>query len=139
MIRQDLTHFAWGVTLEGSTPSTFYRRDEIDTGRDGFPYLTAFVEWRSDPRTALSLTLDNTAGLPARRERTFFSPDPRTPDPALFEYRERNTHIVPLLTFNKDAGVSGRATPIARRRPDPPCGSVPSAAPAHAPACCSPA
>lgn len=103
-IRQDLTHFAWGVTLEGSTDSTFFRLNELDTSRNGFPYLTAFVEWRPNPRTTLNLSLDNAAGIPAYRERTFFFPDRRTPDPSLFEARVRNKHIVPMLTFKKTFG-----------------------------------
>lgn len=92
------------MTLEGSTPTTFYRLNELDTNRDGFPYLTAFVEWRADPKTTLTFTLDNTAGIPAFRERIFFVPDRSAPVPGLFEYRERNKHVVPLLTFKKTLG-----------------------------------
>lgn len=103
-IRQDLTHFAWGVTLEGSTPSTFYRLDELDRERDGLPDLTAFVEWRPDARTTLTLTAENAAGVAAYRARTFFAPDRRTDRPGLFEVRARNKHIVPFLSLKTTLG-----------------------------------
>lgn len=103
-IRQDLTHFAWGVTLEGATNATFYRLNELDTQIQGFPFVTAFAEWRPNPRTTLTLTLENAANAAAGRRRTFFDPDRRTPDPFLLEVRERNRHLVPLLTFKKTFG-----------------------------------
>lgn len=103
-IRQDLTHFAWGLTLEGNTASTFYRLNELDTSPGSFPFLTAFVEWRANPRTTLTFTVRNAADALATRERTFFTPDRRTRNPELFEYRERNSHLVPLLTFKKTLG-----------------------------------
>ena len=103
-IRQDLTRFAWGLTMEGSTRSTFYRLNELDSQIQGFPYLTAFAEWRPDARTTLTFTLENAANVPGGRERTFFMPDRRTPEPFLFEVRERNKHVVPLLTFKKTLG-----------------------------------
>lgn len=103
-IRRDLPHYAWGLTLEGTTPATSYRLDELDRHRVGFPFLTAFVEWRPNPRTTLTLTVKNAVGVPAYRERTFFTPNRTVPAPDLFELRERNAHLVPLLTFKKTLG-----------------------------------
>ncbi len=98
-LRQDLTLFAWGLSLEGATPSTFYRLDEEDRGMDGFPYLTAFVEWRPAPATTVTLTVENAALAAFARERRFFDPDRRTRAPYLREYRWRTQHITPSLTF----------------------------------------
>lgn len=103
-LRQDLTHFAWGFTLEGSTPSTFYRLNEEDKNMSGFPYLSAFVEWRPAPATTVTLSIDNVATTAGSRERLFFAPDRRTRDPYLREYRWRTQHILPSLTFKKTFG-----------------------------------
>ncbi len=102
--RQDLAKFAWGFTLSGSTPSTFYRLDERDASRSDYPYVSAFVEWRPAARTTLTVKLDNALGLPAYRERTFFAPDRRTPDPYLFEFRQRNQFLIPSISFKRTFG-----------------------------------
>lgn len=103
-IRQDRTHFAWGITAEGGTRSTFYRLNELDSSFRDLPFVTAFVEWRPNPRTTLTFTLENAINIPAYRERIFFTPDRRTRDPFLFEVRERNQHVIPMLTFKKTLG-----------------------------------
>ncbi|WP_375286814.1 hypothetical protein [Sphingomonas sp.] len=103
-LRQDLTHFAWGFTVEGSTPSTFYRLNETDRNFGGFPYLTAFVEWRPAPATTVTFTLENIASTAGTRERLFYQPDRRTPEPYLREYRWRTRHLLPSITFKKTFG-----------------------------------
>lgn len=102
--RQDLAKFAWGFTLEGGAPSTFYRLDELDENRQGFPYVSAFVEWRPAARTILTFSLDNAVGVAAYRTRTFFAPDRRTPEPFLEEFRQRNRHFIPSLTVKQTFG-----------------------------------
>jgi hypothetical protein len=96
--RQDLGNFAWGIGLEGSTPSTFYRRNELDRNWRELPVVTAFAEYRPTARTTLTLGLENATGAPAFRRRTFFAPDRGTPAADLLELRKRNLHIVPYLT-----------------------------------------
>jgi len=102
--RQDLGRWAWGFTLEAGTRSTFYRRNELDSSRSRIPYASVFVEYRPDARTTLTFGLDNAADSPGYRERTFFRPDRRTPDPFEFEFRERNRHVVPYLTLKRNFG-----------------------------------
>lgn len=103
-LRQDLTRFAWGITLEGQTPSAFYRLNEVDENFGGFPYLTAFVEWRPAPATTVTFSVQNLASSAGTRDRIFFAPDRRTPEPYLREYRWRTRHLVPSLTFKKTFG-----------------------------------
>ena len=43
-------------------------------------------------------------GLAAYRERTFFAPDRRTPDPYLFEFRQRNQLLIPSISFKRTFG-----------------------------------
>ena len=102
--RQDLKKFAWGLTLSGTTESTFFRLNEEDAFSQSIPFVSAFVEYRPDPRTQVTLTMDNLSDAPARRERTFFRPDRRTRDPFLFELRHRNAHVVPILTVKRSFG-----------------------------------
>lgn len=102
--RQDLAKFAWGLTLSGGSASTFYRLDELDSSRSDYPYASAFVEWRPVARTILTFKLENALGLGAYRERMFFAPDRRTPDPYLFEFRQRNQHLIPSISFKRTFG-----------------------------------
>lgn len=102
--RQDLKKIAWGFTASGNTGSTFYRLDETDRSVSDIPYITAFAEWRPDARTSLNLTLDNLTSSAGRRTRTFYTPDRRTDAASLIEYRQRNRHVVPTLTFKRSFG-----------------------------------
>jgi hypothetical protein len=103
--RQDLKSFAWGVSLNGNSPSTAFRQNELDVGYGGSPYVTAFVEYRPSPKTTLTFGLDNATGISSYRYRTFFTPDRTTPSPSAFELRERNRHIVPYLSFKHSFGA----------------------------------
>lgn len=102
--RQDLKKFAWGFGLNGGTSSTFYRLDETDRNVRDWPFATAFVEWRPDARTTINLTADNLTQAAGRRERTFYAPDRRNPTPNAVEYRERNGHVLPMLTIKRSLG-----------------------------------
>ncbi len=102
--RQDLAKFAWGFSLSGGTPNTFFRLDEEDSSRQDVPYASAFVEWRPQAKTVLTFRLDNALGGAAYRERTFFTPDRRSPDPFLFEFRERSQHLIPSISFKRTFG-----------------------------------
>lgn len=101
--RQDLGKFAWGFYLEYVTPSTIYRRNELDRSRneDGL-YGRIFAEYRPDALTTLSIALDNALDSHALRRRTFFDPDRRTPEPNEIEYRERNRHVIPYITVKRN-------------------------------------
>jgi hypothetical protein len=102
--RQDLGKFAWGIEASGNTQVTFYRLDERDRNWSGLPYLNAFAEWRPGKKTIFTLALDNASGIPAFRRRTFFFPDRRTAAPDLLEYRMRNKHVIPSISFKHSFG-----------------------------------
>ena len=102
--RQDLGKFAWGTSLFVNAPTSFFRQNEIDKLYNSNPYVTAFVEYRPSGKTTLTFSLDNLTGVPAYRDRTFFQPDRRTPDPNLFEHRNRNKHVVPSISVKHSFG-----------------------------------
>lgn len=102
-LRQDRGKFAWGVTASGGTDSTFYRQNEIDSFSSQ-PLVSAFAEYRPDARTTVTLDLRNLTQAEARRTRSFFAPDRRTPAPFQREERVRNQHIVPALTLKRNFG-----------------------------------
>lgn len=102
--RQDLGKFAWGVNAYISTDSTAYRLNEEDTSIQAKPYLDAFVEWRPDQKTSVRLTVDNLLDSPVYRRRYFYDPDRSEPNPKVFEERERNKHVLPILTVKRSFG-----------------------------------
>jgi hypothetical protein len=91
--RQDLGRFAWGVSYFGQQGITFFRRNEEDNFNTREPLLTAFLEYRPDPKTTFTLGADNIADIRTVRERTFFLPDRSNRSPAFFERRERHRHV----------------------------------------------
>ena len=102
--RQDLAKYAWGFTLERGTPSTVFRRNELDKNENGGPYATLFGEYRPDAKTTVTLGLDNALDTTSERRRTFFTPDRGNPNPSLFEERIRNRHVIPYLTLKRNFG-----------------------------------
>ena len=102
--RQDLGKWAYGATFYYNRPTFFFRQDEVDRPWGRQPYVTAFVEYRPSPKTTITLSLDNATDIPASRERTFFSPDRRTPFPDEFELRHRNKHIIPAIGVKHSFG-----------------------------------
>lgn len=102
--RQDLGKFAWGFNVSHNSGGSFYRQNEVDFNYSVSPYVTAFAEYRPDRRTTLTLSIDNLTGTPARRERTFYAPDRRTPTPSAFEFRHRNRYVVPAISFKRSFG-----------------------------------
>lgn len=101
--RQDLGKFAWGFNLEQGTTATGYRRDELD--RQVQPlYAEAFAEWRPDRSTMLTFTVENLFDTAGARERLFFTPDRTARDPDAYEFRTRNRHLIPMLTFKRTFG-----------------------------------
>lgn len=102
--RQDLGRWAYGATFYYNRPTYFFRLDEIDRPWGQQPYVTAFVEYRPSPKTTVTFSLDNATNASASRERTFFSPDRRTPFPDEFERRHRNKHVIPAIGVKHSFG-----------------------------------
>lgn len=102
--RQDLGKFAWGIELERGSPSTFYRRNELDTNRNDRPYVELFGEYRPSPSTTVTVGVENLLNARGIRERSFFTPDRSNPNPGSFEFRERNRHVLPYITIKRNFG-----------------------------------
>jgi hypothetical protein len=76
----------------------------LDSNRNSSPYATAFVEYRPDPRTAITLDVDNAIDTGASRERLRFLPNRAAPQRTINELRERNRHVSIGLTFKRSFG-----------------------------------
>jgi hypothetical protein len=101
--RQDLGRLAWGVSVDGFTHFTTFRRDELDRYAEQ-PTVDAFVEYRPTPRTTMNLTLGNLLQAKISRKRSFFAPDRTMADPNLREVRYRNRHVLPALKIKHSFG-----------------------------------
>jgi hypothetical protein len=107
-IRRDAGKFAYGVTLSDNRRTTFFRTDEFDTNFNiRFPYTTAFVEYRPSARQTLTLNFEDISNTPGARHRLLFIPNRTSPEPALDEYRFRNSHVRVGLTFKQSFGGGG--------------------------------
>ncbi|PSJ37117.1 TonB-dependent receptor [Allosphingosinicella deserti] len=102
--RQDLGKYAWSVTYAGSPREPYYWRDEIDAPNGRDPFINAYVEYRPDPATTITLGADNVFNRPGTRSRLFFAPDRSNPDPYELEFRERNAHVTGYLRFKRSFG-----------------------------------
>ena len=97
--RRDHGKFALSLVLFGQARSRTYRRNEIDSGGDQGVFAMASADYRPDKRTTLTFGIDNAFETPSARERLFFTPDRRTPEPFLLEERRRNRHLLPYVGF----------------------------------------
>jgi hypothetical protein len=103
-LRQDLGKFAWSVSMSGNTGSTFFRLGETDTNQNPSPNVSAFVEYRPNARTTVTLGADNLLDSPAKRWRYFYAPNRSAPTPLQEEYRERNGHRSIYVTVKRSFG-----------------------------------
>lgn len=102
--RQDLKRFAWGFNTYTNSGSTQYRRNEEDRNYRQNPYVEAFVQYRPDSRTTITLNAENLLNVKFYRERTFYQPDRSNPEPFLHEFRQRKENITPSLTIKRTFG-----------------------------------
>ena len=111
-VRRDSGAFSYGFAVSDRDKFTFFRTEEFDSNYNSGPYATAFVEFRPDPRTAITLDLDNALDTGATRERLRFLPNRATPQLTIQEFRERNRHRVLGLTIKRSfGGAAASATP----------------------------
>ncbi|MBA2467345.1 MAG: TonB-dependent receptor [Sphingomonas sp.] len=108
-VRRDSGAFSYGFAVSDRDRFTFFRTEEFDTNYNGRPYATAFVEFRPDPRTAITLDLDNALNTSGNRERRLFFPNRADTELSLREIRERNRHPSFGLTVKRSFGGGGVA------------------------------
>ena len=102
--RRDLGALSYGFVLSHRDKFTFFRTDEFDSNYNSGPFATAFVEYRVDPRTAITLDVENALNTRGMRERLIFAPNRADPDIAVRELRERNRHLNFGLTLKRSFG-----------------------------------
>ncbi|MEO7411007.1 MAG: TonB-dependent receptor, partial [Sphingomicrobium sp.] len=102
--RQDLGKFAYGVTIQDRSKITFFRTDELDSNFNQKPFMTAFAEYRPNPKTTVTFNADNVLSTHGQRERIFFNPNRTNPQPVVREFRDRNSHRSFGLTVKQAFG-----------------------------------
>lgn len=112
-VRRDSGAFSYGFVVSDRDRFTFFRTDEFDTNFNGGPYGTAFVEYRPDPRWAITLDVDNALNTSGNRNRLIFVPDRATPGLVFNEFRERNRHLNFGLTIKRSFGGGNGAAAAA--------------------------
>ena len=104
-LRRDKGPLSFGATLEDRDRFSFFRTDELDTSFNDQPFLTAFAEYRPDPKTTLRLDFDNVLQTAGQRRRQFFDPNRSAASPVVDEFRDRNSHVA--VTFSVRRGFGG--------------------------------
>ena len=100
-LRRDAGKWAYGASIFDTDHTTFFRTDEIDTQFNSKPFISAFAEYRPDPKTTLRLDIDNLLQTAGQRERLFFTPNRSTPRPGIRELRDRNSHVMVTASLRR--------------------------------------
>jgi hypothetical protein len=108
-LRRDAGAFSYGFVVTDRDRLTFFRTDEFDSIFNSGAYGTAFVEYRPDARTAITVDVDNLLETASQRERLMFLPNRAVPESSLREFRDRNTHRTFGLTLKRSFGGSSSA------------------------------
>jgi len=106
-LRRDAGALSYGFALNDRDKFSFFRANEIDSMKNGGIYGTAFIEYRTSPRTSITLDVDNLFSTKGLRERLLYDPNRTRPDPAWREFRERKRHPSIGLTFKQSFGGAG--------------------------------
>jgi hypothetical protein len=110
-VRRDAGRFSYGFDINDNQRFTFYRTDEFDTNLNRGAYMTAFIEYRPTPRTAINFSIDNALSTHAARDRLLFRPNRAEPDFVFDEFRDRNRHRSFQITLKQSfGGASSTAT-----------------------------
>jgi hypothetical protein len=113
-MRRDAGPFSYGFELSDNQRFTFYRTDEFDTNFNRGAYMTAFLEYRPTPRTAINFSVDNLLDTHAARDRILFRPDRSAPTTIFEEFRDRDRHQAFQITLKQSFG-GATGTKVASR------------------------
>jgi outer membrane receptor protein involved in Fe transport len=111
-VRRDAGPFSYGFDINDNQRFTFFRTDEFDTNFNRGAYMTAFVEYRPRPNTAVTFDVDNLLNTHAARDRLLFRPNRLFPNQIFEEFRDRDRHRSFGITLKQSFG--GGATKIAK-------------------------
>ena len=100
-VRRDAGSWSYGFSLFDRARFTFFRTTEFDVNYNGEPGGNAFVEYRPDARTSLTLDVQHIFG---KRNREIYVPNRLNTSFVLNEYRERDRHHDFGLTLKRSFG-----------------------------------
>jgi hypothetical protein len=104
-IRRDFGKFAYGLSLFDQRRTTLFRTDDFDTNHNrGFPYTSAFVEYRPGPNRTVTLDVNDLSDSGASRDILFFIPNRTAQEPSFDEHRSRNSYVRIGLTYKQSLG-----------------------------------
>jgi hypothetical protein len=107
-VRRDVGRFSYGFDINDNQRFTFFRTDEFDSNFNRGPYMTAFIEYRPRPQTAITFDVDNLLNTHAARDRLLFRPNRLFPDQIFDEFRDRDRHRSFTVTLKQSfGGASG--------------------------------
>jgi hypothetical protein len=106
-VRRDVGRFSYGFDINDNQSFTFFRTDEFDTNFNRGPYMTAFVEYRIRPQTAITFDVDNLLNTHAARDRLLFIPNRLFPNQNFEEFRDRDRHRSFGVTLKQSFGGVG--------------------------------
>jgi hypothetical protein len=102
--RRDAGALSYGFLVAHRDRFIFFRTNELDINSNTGPFGTAFVEYRPDSRTAITLDVENLFDTGGQRERRLFFPNRLNPTFSADELRERNRHTSVGVTVKRSFG-----------------------------------
>jgi hypothetical protein len=103
-VRRDHGALSYGFVIAHRDSFSFFRTDEFDSFFNSGPYGTAFLEYRPNARTAITLDVDNLFDTASQRERLMFFPNRAAPESSVREFRDRNRHLNFGITLKRSFG-----------------------------------
>jgi hypothetical protein len=103
-VRRDHGALSYGFVIAHRDSFSFFRTDEFDSFFNSGPYGTAFLEYRPNARTAITLDVDNLFDAASQRERLMFFPNRAAPESSVREFRDRNRHLNFGITLKRSFG-----------------------------------
>ncbi|MEO7364763.1 MAG: outer membrane beta-barrel protein [Sphingomicrobium sp.] len=105
--RRDRGKLSYGFVVSDNQRTGIFRTDEFNYSYNGGPFMTAFVEYRVAPRTALTFDVENAIGTHGYLDRRIFIPNRADPGSVIHELRDRNSYPSFSITLKQTLGGGG--------------------------------
>lgn len=106
-LRRDAGNMAYGISVSDRDRFYLFRTDEIDSYPNAYTYGSAFIEFRPNARSSLTLNLEDIFDTGGYVFREFYFPNRTNPEPGIKEERFRNSHLRIGLTYKLSFGAKG--------------------------------